>query len=289
MPMHNGAMIFTGRRMPRACRMVAVWALLAAVAAAPAPKAQAPTLWRLDCGTIEVGNLDEYSDTFQYVGRQKTFTDSCYLVRNGDRYLLWDTGLPGDLAGRTVAEGGDRMSLRRRLLEQLADIGVRPEQVTFVGISHYHFDHIGQAADFPAATLLIDRRDWEALKGRPDRAERFTPWISGGSKVEPLTYDHDVFGDGTVIMLATPGHTPGHRSLLVRLKESGPILLSGDAAHFAENWANRGVPGFNTSRAETLASMDRLDRIAKNLNAKLIIQHEPADIAKLPAFPAAAR
>ena len=138
------------------------------------------------------------------------------------------------------------------------------------------------------ATLLVDRRDWEAIKARPDRAERFAPWIGGG-KVEPLTYDHDVFRDGSVVMLATPGHTPGHRSLLVRLKDSGPVLLSGDAVHFAENWAKRGVPGFNTSRAETLASMDRLAAIARQLNARLVIQHEPADIAKLPRFPHAAR
>jgi glyoxylase-like metal-dependent hydrolase (beta-lactamase superfamily II) len=136
--------------------------------------------------------------------------------------------------------------------------------------------------------LLVDRRDWEAIKARPDRAERFTPWINGG-KVEPLTYDHDVFGDRSAIMLATPGHTPGHRSLLVRLKKSGPVLLSGDAVHFRENWDKRGAPGFNTSRAESLASMDRLSKIARSLKAKLIIQHEPDDVGKLPPFPQAAR
>jgi glyoxylase-like metal-dependent hydrolase (beta-lactamase superfamily II) len=257
------------------------------VGAAPTAEDAGPALWRLDCGTIEVGDLDQYSDTYQYVGRRKTFTDSCYLIRSGGRYLLWDTGLPGELAGSTKEEGGDRMTLRRRIKDQLADLKIRPEQVTFVAVSHYHFDHTGQAADFPQATLLVDRRDWDAIKARPDRAERFTPW-TGGGKVEPLTYDHDVFGDGSVTMLATPGHTPGHRSLLVRLKGSGPILLSGDAVHFAENWGSRGVPGFNTSRAESLASMDRLSRIARQLKARLIIQHEPADIAKLPLFPKAA-
>jgi glyoxylase-like metal-dependent hydrolase (beta-lactamase superfamily II) len=257
------------------------------VGAAPAAEDAGPALWRLDCGTIEVGDLDQYSDTYQYVGRRKTFTDSCYLIRSGGRYLLWDTGLPGELAGSTKADGGDRMTLRRRIKDQLADLKIRPEQVTFVAVSHYHFDHTGQAGDFPQATLLVDRRDWDAIKARPDRAERFAPW-TGGGKVEPLTYDHDVFGDGSVTMLATPGHTPGHRSLLVRLKGSGPVLLSGDAVHFAENWSSRGVPGFNTSRAESLASMDRLSQIARQLKARLIIQHEPADIAKLPLFPKAA-
>ena len=89
-------------------------------------------------------------------------------------------------------------------------------------------------------------------------------------------------------MLNLPGHTPGHRGLLVRLA-SGPVLLSGDLYHFTEQVERRGVPPFNTSRAETLASMDRFGRLGRNLGARIIIQHEPADIAKLPAFPEAAR
>ena len=97
-----------------------------------------------------------------------------------------------------------------------------------------------------------------------------------------------MFGDGRVVMLDMPGHTPGHYSLLVRLA-SGPVLLSGDLYHFTEQVQNRGVPPFNHDRADTLASMDRYDRIARNLGARTIIQHEPADIAKLPAFPEAAR
>ena len=100
--------------------------------------------------------------------------------------------------------------------------------------------------------------------------------------------DHDVYGDGKVIVLNLPGHTPGHRGLLVRLA-SGPVLLSGDMYHFTEQVQRRGVPPFNTSRAETLASMDRFDRLGRNLRANVIVQHEPADVAKLPAFPQSAR
>jgi len=98
-----------------------------------------------------------------------------------------------------------------------------------------------------------------------------------------------VFGDGTVIVLRTPGHTPWHQSLLVRLKEKGPVVLAGDAVHFRENYETNGVPGFNYDRAETLASIDRIRQIEKNLHATVIIQHDPRDIGKLPAFPAAAR
>lgn len=98
-----------------------------------------------------------------------------------------------------------------------------------------------------------------------------------------------MFGDGTVMMLRAPGHTPGHNILLVRLKDKGPVVLSGDAVHFHENYEHPGVPGFNYDRAQTLASIQRIKEIEKNLNATFIIQHDPRDIGKLPAFPAAAK
>ncbi|HEX8062611.1 MAG TPA: N-acyl homoserine lactonase family protein [Allosphingosinicella sp.] len=255
---------------------------------APAP-APAMQMWRLDCGTVQVKNLDMFSDAFLYVGQSKTLTDSCYLIRHGENYLLWDTGLPGELAGKTVPMGDMTLSVARRLVDQLAQIGVPPERVNFVGISHRHDDHIGQAADFPKATLLIGAEDFETVKSRSESAPRFAPWIKGGGKVEKIEGDHDVFGDGSVVILDMPGHTPGHHSLLVRLPKTGAVLLTGDLFHFYENVRNRGVPGFNTDRADTLASMDRFDAIARRLKAKTIIQHEPGDIAKLPAFPKAAQ
>ena len=114
-------------------------------------------------------------------------------------------------------------------------------------------------------------------------------WISGGGTVEPVPQDKDVFGDGTVIMLYTPGHTPGHHSLLVKLSQLGPVILSGDFVHFHENYEGSGVPSFNFDRAETVASIDRIKKIAANLKATVIIQHDLRDVAKLPAFPAAAK
>jgi glyoxylase-like metal-dependent hydrolase (beta-lactamase superfamily II) len=117
----------------------------------------------------------------------------------------------------------------------------------------------------------------------------FKEWIAEKRKVEPLTNDKDVFGDGSVLILRTPGHTPGHQALLVRLKEKGAVLLSGDLFHFRENYESSGQPWFNYDRAQTSASMDRVKTLAKNLNATVVIQHDPRDIEKLPAFPAAAK
>jgi N-acyl homoserine lactone hydrolase len=165
--------------------------------------------------------------------------------------------------------------------------------VKYVGISHYHGDHTGQLPSLPDATLLVGARDWAGITSTPpmDSANvgAFKHWISGGGKVEPESADKDVFGDGTVVILRTPGHTPGHQSLLVRLKEKGPVILTGDVAHFRENWDNDRVPSFNYDRAQTIASIERLKDIAKNLHATVIIQHDPRDVDKLPPFPAAAR
>jgi glyoxylase-like metal-dependent hydrolase (beta-lactamase superfamily II) len=98
-----------------------------------------------------------------------------------------------------------------------------------------------------------------------------------------------VFGDGSVIVLRTPGHTPGHQSLLVRLPQMGNVIITGDAVHFRENWDSEGVPAFNYDRAQTVASLERLKKLAANLHATVIIQHDARDIEKLPVFPAMAK
>lgn len=267
---------------------------LTAVQAPPAPKPQAPlSLWRLDCGEFVIKQYGAFfSDTFDYPAGPKTIVGSCYLIRHGDRYMLWDTGLTDALIGSDFDNPAQTLRLKRGLVDQLAEVKVRPEQIETIGISHWHFDHVGQSGRFPQAKLLMGKGDLELLRATPpvdtDSAKGLAHWLGGGGKLEEVTADKDVFGDGRVVMLKLPGHTPGHYALLVRLA-SGPVLLSGDQYHFTEQVKNRGVPPFNHDRADTLASSDRFDRIAANLKAKVIIQHEPADIAKLPPFPKAAQ
>ena len=246
------------------------------------------TLSRLDCGSIVVSDLDVFSDTFQYRGQSKTLTNSCYLIKHGGDYMLWDTGLPAATRAAPAVSGPFSMGMKSTVVEQLARVSVRPADIDFVGISHSHGDHIGQASAFPGATLLMGQADFDAVKAAPDGAARLGPWISGGAKYEAVARDKDVFGDGRVVILDMPGHTPGHKALLVDLA-SGPVLLTGDLYHFTEQVANNGVPSFNADRSDTLGSMDRFKAIARNRRAKVIIQHEPADVAKLPAFPTAAR
>ncbi len=248
-----------------------------------AAAAQEVTLTRLECGN-GANDPRRFSDTFAYTETTKPFTFSCYVIKHGSDVMVWDTGyLPGSVKNAT----------NKPLVDLLKQIDVDPEQVKFVGVSHFHADHTGQLAPFKNATLLIGKGDWDGINANPPlggaNVKGFTEWIAEKRKVEPLTADKDVFGDGTVWILRAPGHTPGHTMLLVRLKEKGPVVLVGDAVHFRENYDHEGVPGFNFDRAQTIASIQRIKQIEKNIKATVIIQHDPRDIGKLPAFPAAAK
>ena len=256
-------------------------------AALPASAQTTPdmTLTRLDCGTpaapVEVNQ--RFSDTWAYDGLKLTFVFSCYLVKHGNDYLLWDSG-------HSMSAGA--VAPKVSLIDQLARLKLTPDQIKYVGISHYHGDHVGQANSFPKSTLLIGKGDWDVLTS-PKPPTGVNPllvsnWVSGGGTVEPVPQDKDVFGDGTVIMLNTPGHTPGHHSLLVKLPRKGSVILSGDFVHFRENYESGGVPGFNSDRSQTIASIDRVKKIAANSKATVIIQHDARDIGILPAFPASA-
>jgi len=241
------------------------------------------TLTRLDCGN-GFNDQRRFSDTFAYTNPKVPFTFSCYVIKHGADTMVWDTGL---------APGSNPNATNKPITDLLAQINVKPEDVKFVGISHFHADHTGQLAPFSNATLLIGKGDWDAVNAQPPmqgaNVAGFKDFMGTGRKVEPLSTDKDVFGDGSVMVLRTPGHTPGHQSLLVRLKQKGPVVLIGDAVHFRENYTSDGVPGFNYNRADTIASIERLKQIEKHMKATIVIQHDPRDIGKLPAFPAAAK
>ena len=248
--------------------------------------AQGLSMHAFECGRL-MQDLGRFSDTFRFQGEKRELVAGCYLVRHPKGVLLWDTGLTPELIGATGGPAG--VSLKQSIPDRLKALGLTPADVSHVGISHYHADHSGGAKDFPNAELLIGKGDWDALKAmKPDErpAVQLSHWLAGGGKATQVAGDKDVFGDGTVWMLAMPGHTPGHSSLLVKLA-SGYVLLSGDEYHFRENRAAQGVPTFNWNRADTLASHKRFEEIAANLKARVVIQHDARDLAELPAFPAA--
>jgi glyoxylase-like metal-dependent hydrolase (beta-lactamase superfamily II) len=266
--------------------MLALGASLFAGLTAPALAADVSLLRMADCGTQQAPTPvnQRFSDTYAYGDLKIQFVFSCYLIKHGDDYMMWDTG--HSMTAPNVAP-------KTSLVDQLAKVDVKPDQIKYVGISHYHADHTGQVDSFPKATLLIGAKEWEAITApTPAQGVNFKPfesWIKGESKVEPQPTDKDVFGDGSVIILRTPGHTPGHQSLLVKLAQMGPVIITGDAVHFHENYDSDGVPWFNFDRAQTVASIERIKKIAANLKGTVIIQHDARDVDKLPAFPGFAK
>jgi N-acyl homoserine lactone hydrolase len=244
--------------------LLTVVLLLNTALAGPVPHA-AVKLWRLDCGSFVTKGL----------------VNSCYLIRHGSQLMLWDTGFGSELGPKAAG-----IRVGASLVSQLARIGLDPGQISIVGLSHSHWDHIGQAASFPTATLLIGKEDWDALAAAsPPESNLLAPWVTGHAPKSPVAGDMDIFGDDSVVMLATPGHTPGHHSLLVRLAGRGAVLLTGDLYYSAKQYEDKLVPIHNQDSERTAASFKRFDALARRLNATVVIQHEPQDVEKLPQFP----
>ena len=263
--------------------------LLAALLLAAAAGGCDMLLWRsptdrlyvMDCGHNAALDQSRWSPGVN-VGQPIDFSDNCYLIRHGGDWLLWDTGYPDAYADKPVTTPLGTASRARTLAAQLAEVGVKPADIQWVAVSHTHGDHVGNVDLFPQATLLIQKAelDFAFAPGRPAPFNR-------GRPIRALEGDLDVFGDGSVTLLATPGHTPGHQSLLLRLPQTGWVVLSGDLAHFRDNWENRRVASMNTSAEQTQASLQRVAQVLADKRAQLWINHDkPQSLAqrRSPAF-----
>jgi N-acyl homoserine lactone hydrolase len=242
-------------------------------------------LYALDCGRIQVKDMGAFSDTGEYAGKPGIVVDPCFVIRHPRGTLLWDTGLGDKLAeskGGIDIEGG-HIQVDVTLLDQLKAIGLTPADITYLSFSHTHFDHTGNADEFPGATWILNKTEIAWAESRPGvfvNLDSFSGYKT--AKTQMIDGDYDVFGDHSVVILKTPGHTPGHQSLELVLKKSGVVILSGDLWHLRDNYRFRRVPTNNTERADTLASMDRISSILKNTKGRLVIQHDPADFKALP-------
>lgn len=274
--------------------LVSLAALAACGQSGQQAEAPAVQLYALDCGRITVSDSAMFADNGALDGQARDLVDPCYLIRHPDGDLLWDTGLPGgwaDAPEGAVVRGVFSMRVPTRLADQLAQLEMAPADIEFVSLSHSHFDHIGNAGLFTGATWLLDadERAWmfrEEARGEEEFA-LIAPIENAPTRALEGDGDTDVFGDGSVVIVQAPGHTPGHDVLLVRLPNAGPVLLTGDMWHMAESREQRLVPVFNTDRAQTIASMDKVETLATETGARLIRQHVQEDFDSLPRFPAA--
>jgi len=274
------------RDMIRRLRMCAGAAALGFVALAAAhdeARAQTlptPRLYVFDCGTLAGRNLRTYG----LPAEPRDMSVACALVVDGERRLLWETGLGDRFAEGKETPRDPGWRVGRTLRSQLAEIGVEPPAITYLAISHMHADHTGNANDYAGATWLVQEAEREAAfrQGQDTSSYR----ALADSRTIVLHGDHDVFGDGVATLVSTPGHTPGHQSLLVKLPHTGAILLSGDLYHYPAERAAKTFPSFEFDRAKTAASRAAIEALVDRLHAQLWIEHDILGYSRLKKAPA---
>jgi N-acyl homoserine lactone hydrolase len=256
----------------------------------------ADRLYRIDCGH-SLANDESVWTPGENIGKSIEFSSTCYLIRHGGSSLMWDTGVPeatiGDPKGWSTLPKLIVYHLDRTITSQLAEIGLKTGDIDYVAISHTHGDHIGNVKLFPDATVLLQRAEYDWINSGPPTDPNLNQLVTLAGQLtghprnlKLIDGDLDVFGDGSVILISTPGHTPGSQSLMVHLANSGYIVLSGDVVHLEENFEKNIVPALNVDKAQSLASMQRIRDIMQKYNAKLFINHDKAQTDRLKLIPA---
>jgi N-acyl homoserine lactone hydrolase len=240
-------------------------------------------LYILNCGEGVAGDISRWSPGLNE-GKSMNFVDSCYLIKHAQGWFLWDTGVADSIAAMPdgLAPADPKATHWRRpktLAGELDKLGLKPSDLKAMAISHTHPDHVGNVEMFPTTMLYVQKAEYE-WPGT-NNAPRF----KAEHPVTKLEGDRDVFGDGSVTILSTPGHTPGHQSLLVKLPKTGALVLSGDAVHFTSNWEIRAVPSMNTSKEQTQASMQKIADTLTREKAQLWINHDKAQRDSLKMSP----
>jgi N-acyl homoserine lactone hydrolase len=263
---------------------------------APAAAGFADALYRLDCGH-SLANDESVWTPGKNVGRSIEFSSTCWLIKRQNEWVLWDTGVPqatlNDPKGWSTLPKLIVYHLDKTITGQLGQVGLQPNDITYVVLSHTHGDHIGNVGLFPTSTVVMQRAEYSWIQspdGTNDNVNQLKALarkLLGKPKyLMLLDGDKDLFGDSSVTLVSTPGHTPGSQSLLVHLKNSGFIILSGDVVHLEENFENNVVPLLNTDRAASIASMDKVRQMIETYHAKLFINHDKAQADTLKLLPA---
>jgi N-acyl homoserine lactone hydrolase len=250
-------------------------------------------MYVIECGENHVKDLSRWTPGVN-VGKAHVFGDYCYLIKHAQGWMLWDTGNPDRYAampnGFSAAPNAPVTAyMKKPLAESLKQIGVAPADIKYIAMSHSHGDHSGNANLFAASTWLVQTAEYDALFG-PEAKKYGLPVANfeklKGAATIKLNGDYDVFGDGSVVIKSTPGHTPGHQSLFVRLPKRGPVLLSGDMVHLAYSWNNRIVPSFNSDIAQSGRSIDAMKEFTLKTGAVIWINHDKEQQASIPKAPA---
>ena len=273
---------------------VVVLAVLAAWIATgwlPVAAASPIRLYVLDGGTLKQRDGVPYGLSREQVP-PRDLSDVCVLIVHPAGLFLWDTGLNESVNDLKESAGppapgrarpGDHVGSTLRA--QLAGIGYTPGDIKFASLSHSHWDHTGNVRDFLGATWLLQTRERDAMFAER-RPSNFADYEGlQHAKTILVDGDYDVFKDGLVRLVFTPGHTAGHQSLFVKLPNTGAVILSGDLYHFPEELTlEPTLTGRNA--AQISSSMAKLRALIGETGAHVWIQHDIRGFATLKRPPA---
>jgi glyoxylase-like metal-dependent hydrolase (beta-lactamase superfamily II) len=252
-----------------------------------------PRLYVLDCGTISPMDPALFSLKKEEIKGDAHFVSPCYLIVHPKGTLAWDVGQVPDAKIKddgSEAVEQDILKATRRLGTQLAALGHPIDSINFVAMSHYHADHTANANAFAKSTWIVQQAEYDMMF-KPGEVGIRSPDtykdLKDAKRITLNNADHDVFGDGTVIVKTAPGHTPGHQMLFLKLAHFGPLLLAGDLYHLPEERTLDRVPTFDFDAAMTRATRVKVEQFLKDSGAKMWIQHDPptyASVKKAPEF-----
>ena len=246
-------------------------------------------LYILDCGTIVAMNPTDYDLKPEEIKGPLDFITPCYLVVHPKGTLMWDVGQIAD-ANMPASGPGSQGPFRvnKKLLPQLAELGYKTTDITYMSMSHYHSDHSANANEFLASTWIVQASERAAMFTEPPpRRAPFAQYskLKDAKTIVVKDTDHDVFGDGTVVLKFAPGHTPGHQMLFLKFAKTGPVLLAGDLYHYPEERTLDRVPSFDTDRNQTRGTRKKTEEFLKANRAQMWIQHDMVLHEKLKRSP----
>ena len=236
-------------------------------------------MYVLYCGDIALNDASSFTPGASGPGHLSV---TCYLIKHARGWVLFDTGVGDHIINMPNGQKSQAgvWTVKKTLESQLAELGLKPSDIDFVALSHSHGDHVGNLNLFSQSTLVVQKAEFEWKP--PVGVSPFKP----GMKAITPEGDHDLFGDGSVVLIATYGHSPGHQNLLVRLPKTGAVMLTGDSVHTKANWDSGRVPQRNFNVPESLAALQRMRDVLKEANAVLWIGHEPSEVPQRRYAPA---
>ena len=276
-------------RLLPACLAIAALFAASPFAQSKPAAVKTPRIFVFDNGTLSGLDPKQYFGFERSELKAVDFTAQSYLIVHPKGTLMWDAGVIPDSEFKGAGPVKEGISTATKpLLPQLAAAGYQPSDVTYFAMSHYHSDHTANANAFAGSTWIVQKTERDAMFAATPAAIMAPASFSALKEAKTKLLeneDFDVFGDGSVVVMATPGHTPGHQVLFVKTAKRGPVVLAGDLYHYPEERTTGKTPSFEFNAPQSKVSRNRIEIFLRQTGAQLWIEHDIATHANLPKAP----